>query len=119
MRALNRTLRLLSVIGFGFVVSGCGQDFVSKISCSTDAQCQTQTGTLFADGSADFLPQCCAGFCVLPSGGCDSGYRYLDNDPGYGACVVDPGCPAPPAMDLSMQQSEMDMSVMPDLTSTD
>ena len=105
------------MIGTGLAVSGCGQDFVAKISCTDDKGCQTQTGTLFSDGSVDFLPRCCAGFCVLPAGGCDSGFRYLDNDPGYGECVVDPGCPAGPP-DMTIIPPPADMSMTPD-SSTD
>jgi hypothetical protein len=119
MRAIQRLLYTLSLIGLSSVVSGCGQDFVGKIACTTAQSCVSQTGTLFADGSTDFLPQCCGGYCVLPSGGCDSGFRFLDNDPGYGACVPTPSsgsvCPAgPPPPDMSMQVIESDMSMMPD-----
>jgi hypothetical protein len=115
MRALNRTLYTLSLIGLALVGVGCGQDFVGKISCTDDKSCLAQTGTLFSDGSMDFWPQCCGGFCVLPAGGCESGYRYLNNDPGYGECAENPGCPAPPAMDLSMPQVETDMSIVRDM----
>jgi hypothetical protein len=110
---------MLSLLGLSFVVSGCGQDFEAKVSCKTQQDCLSQTGTLFADGSSpDLFPQCCGGYCLLPSGGCESGYRYLTNDPSYGACVPTDSsnlCPAPPVPDMSMPvMVENDMSMMPD-----
>jgi hypothetical protein len=102
MRILKKTLGLLSGIGLSVMIAGCGQDFVGKIACKTDQDCRNQTGTLFTDASdPSLLALCCSSVCVLPAGGCDTGYRYLDNDPGYGDCVADdPMCPAMP--DLSM-----------------
>lgn len=119
MRVLNRFLSLLSLVALSAVVSGCGQDFVGKISCTSDAQCLAAAGTLFGNldaSSPDFFPLCCSGTCVLPAGGCDiqasdgRGYRYLDNDPGYGSCVTeDPMCPIPP---------DLATPVFPDLSSS-
>jgi hypothetical protein len=112
MRALNRTLCLLSLLGFSYLASGCGQDFVGKIACTDDNSCQSKTGTLFADGSdPSFYARCCSGFCVLPSAGCSTHYRYLNNNPGYGDCVAeDPMCFVPP---------DMSIPVMHDLSSSD
>jgi hypothetical protein len=102
-------------------VAGCGQDFVGKISCSTNAECLSAAAGLFDDASpASALPMCCGGICVLPAGGCEPqpsdniGYRYLTNDPGYGNCVsADPMCPiAPEPPDLSVP-------VVQDLSSSD
>ncbi len=109
MRVLNKTLGLLSGIGLSLMVAGCGQDFAGKISCKSDEECQKQTGTLFTDASDPALyAVCCSNVCVLPSGGCDTGYRYLDNDPGYGDCVAeDPMCPVMPMPDLSMPGGDM------------
>jgi hypothetical protein len=112
MRAFNR---LLGLVTFSVLVAGCGQDFVGKIACNTDADCRTaeRIGTLFDDASApEFLPLCCSSICVLPAGGCDiqsdqRGYRYLNNDPGYGDCVKeDPMCPFVPEQDMSMPNSD-------------
>jgi hypothetical protein len=104
MRILNKTLGLLSGIGLSLMIAGCGQDVIKKIACTTDQQCRNQTGTLFTDASDPAtLAMCCSGFCVLPGGGCDTGYHYLDNDPGYGDCVPeDPMCPMQVLPDLSM-----------------
>jgi hypothetical protein len=112
MRALNRTLTLICLIGLTYVASGCGQDFHGKIACTDDKSCVAKTGTLFQDGGDPaLLPQCCSGYCVLPSGGCDTGYRYLNNDPGYGDCVAeDPMCKIPPDMSQPEQPGDMAQS---------
>ena len=112
MRASNRLLTLLSAVALSLVVAGCGNDLVGKITCSTDNDCRTpeKVGSLFDFDAGDpaLLPQCCSGACVLPAGGCDTGYRYLNNDPGYGDCVKeDPMCPAPmPLPDMSMPTTD-------------
>jgi hypothetical protein len=98
-----------------FAATGCGQDFKRRVECTnSDACIKVASGgnvPLIRDGSASeptLLPQCCAGFCVLLASGCDSGYRYLNNDPAYGECVEDPMCPAvvdmpaPEPRDMSM-----------------
>jgi hypothetical protein len=36
--------------------------------------------------------ECCGGSCVLSSVGCDSGWRYLTVEPGYGECVATSLC---------------------------
>jgi hypothetical protein len=109
MRVPNRILSLLFVTACSFVVSACAKDFEGQVKCSTDADCRTddKLGTLFQDGGDPaFLPQCCNSICALPAGGCESGYRYLTNDPSYGACIEDPMCPAQPMPDLSMPSSD-------------
>jgi hypothetical protein len=102
MRALNRTLCLLSLIGLSYFATGCGQDFVGKIACTSDDECQKKTGTLFLDGSdPSMYARCCNSSCVLPSAGCEHHYRYLNNNPGYGDCVAeDPMCSVPPDMSI-------------------
>ena len=112
MRASNRFLTLLSAVALSLVVSSCGEDFVGQIKCNTDSDCRTsdKLGMLFDTDAGDpaLLPMCCSSTCVLPAGGCDTGYRFLDNDPGYGDCVPkDPMCPAPMQMpDLSMPMTD-------------
>jgi hypothetical protein len=92
MRALRLALAPVSLLVFSFCVAGCGDTF-GKVTCSDDAGCLTAAGTLFAgDASADSLPRCCGGTCMLPAGGCDSGYRYLTSEPAYGTCAAMPGC---------------------------
>jgi hypothetical protein len=104
MRALQN---LMGVVVLLASVAGCGTDIASKTVCSQDSDCMKSSGNLFeADASVDFLPKCCteAGgmkVCVLPVVGCDSGYRYLTSQPGYGDCVPAPMCPMAPA-DMTM-----------------
>src|SRR5688500_5471244 len=111
MRALKQAVYTLACFGLALSIVGCGQDFQGKVSCKDDDECLNKAINsgyipLYRDGSAsvEALPRCCEGTCVLPAGGCDSGYRYLTNDPDYGACVEDPMCPVIP-----------DMSIPPDL----
>jgi hypothetical protein len=95
-------------------LAGCG-DYEAKVSCSSQQSCIALAGSLYAgDASPDTLPQCCNGFCVVRAGGCDSGYRYLDNDPAPAACVVELTCGAPPSNDMSMSKPAADMSSRPD-----
>jgi hypothetical protein len=68
-------------------------------------------GTLFQDGGDPaFLPVCCGEICLLPAGGCESGYRDLTNNPpGYGNCADEAKammCPALPVPDLSMPKTD-------------
>jgi hypothetical protein len=65
-----------------------------EVSCTSSSDCVNQDYPLFSpDAGVDLLPQCCSGVCLLPSGGCDNGYRYMLN-PGaaasYGDCVPAP-----------------------------
>jgi hypothetical protein len=115
MRALSWSLTLLVAVTLG----GCASDIQAKVMCSTDTECFHSAGTLYSDvdvdASADLLPRCCAGFCVVPSLGCDEGFRYLTHDPnnepagGYGECVASPMCPVPPQPDLS-EPADMSMT---------
>src|SRR3954469_11511935 len=105
MRVPNLFLSLMFGLSVSLVVGGCAQDFQGKLSCSADKDCRTpeRLGTLFQDGAApETPPVCCNSVCALPSGGCESGYRFLTNDPSYGSCIEDPMCPAMPMPDLSM-----------------
>jgi hypothetical protein len=110
MRVPNRILSLLFVVACSFVVSACAQDFQGQVACSVDKDCQTpdKVGNLFPPDGGDpsFLPICCNKICALPAGGCESGFRYLTNDPSYGACIADPMCPAMPMPDLSMPNTD-------------
>jgi hypothetical protein len=100
MRALHRLFGLSSAFALAAALTGCGTDIAKTVSCSTAADCIKAGGTLFApDGSPDFMPQCCADLCVVPSVGCESGFRYLNGVPTVGDCVVAPMCPVQP--DLS------------------
>jgi len=118
MRALNRTLALVSVLLAGGAISGCGSDIASKVMCAKDIECQALMGTLLEpDAAVGTFPQCCAGFCMIPSLGCDTGYRYLTVDPnnapggGFGKCVAAPSMCMPPDLGtgpVDMAQSQSD-----------
>ncbi len=82
-------LALLAVLAGGGVLTGCGDDYNNHVACTTAAECGLPTDMTTAE--------CCGGFCMAVSAGCDSGYRFLTTEPGFGECVVDPMCPAPPA----------------------
>lgn len=75
-----------------FTAAGCGDEIGTPATCSTAADCNVSDGM--------FVPECCAGFCVAASPGCDSGYRYVTTEPEIGECVVSPMCPA--ALDMSI-----------------
>ena len=99
MRALHKILGFSSVFVLAAAIAGCGNDIAKTTSCQTQADCLTAAGSLYdPDASVDFLPQCCANVCVVPSVGCDSGYRYLNGAPLVGECVAAPMCPARPDM---------------------
>lgn len=88
--------------------SGCG-DVEPQVKCSTDDSCVQLAGNLFAgDASTETLPVCCAGQCVVPAGGCETGFRFLTNEPGYGACVTETTCGGGGGGDMSTAR---DMSV--------
>jgi hypothetical protein len=116
MRAFKSALGIVAVLS----VIGCGD--VNNLTCNVDQDCRNQTGTLFQDGSADLLPICCAvggataKMCALPAGGCDSGYRYMTDAPGYGDCIAAPMCPAPPA-DMTVPPPPADLSAPQDASS--
>ena len=108
MRILNRVLGLASVLFLATALAGCGSDISSKVMCSDASSCLKTAGNLFAgDASVDLLPQCCAGFCVMPSMGCDSGFRYLTSAPAFGDCVAEPMCQATTTPDLGTPQGDM------------
>ena len=112
MSAPKLALTVFSILFVSIVTAGCGDDLQSKVTCSDDSACRTKAGTIFADDAGvDSLPRCCGGTCVLPAGGCDSGFRYLTSAPGYGECVAMPSCPAPAAdmsiVDLAMPKVDM------------
>jgi hypothetical protein len=99
MRAFTRLLGLVV-----FTLTASCNNTAGSLSCTTDTDCRTagRLGGLFPDGSApELFPVCCDSVCALPAGGCDSGFRYLTDGPGYGDCITDPMCVLP-AGDMSM-----------------
>lgn len=116
MRALYRNLALISVVLVGGAMSGCGSDISSKVMCAKDGDCLKLMGTLLEpDAAVGTFPQCCAGFCMIPSLGCDTGYRFLTVDPnnapggGFGECVPAPSMCTPP--DLGTTPPDMASSM--------
>jgi hypothetical protein len=99
MRALHRLFGVTSAFVLAATLAGCGHDVAKTTSCTTQDDCIKAGGNLFTlDGSTDFFPQCCASLCVVPSVGCESGYRYLNGAPLVGDCVPEPMCPVQPDM---------------------
>jgi hypothetical protein len=96
-----RGLRLLSAASLALMLSasGCGDDLEAHVSCSGPADCPQ------ADGFLDV--ECCSGFCVVATVGCDSGYRYVNSEPVVVECVAAAQCMV------------RDMAVPQDLTSHD
>jgi hypothetical protein len=93
-------MRLLLAIAIGLVFAGCGNS-LAHVSCSANADCLAPAMSLSAS-----RVECCGGSCVLASVGCDSGWRYLTVEPGYGECVstamcapLDMGAHVPPPSD--------------------
>jgi hypothetical protein len=93
MRALNKFLGITSIFVLAAAVTGCGNDIAKSVACSTQTDCLTLAGTP-ADASVNTIPQCCASLCVLPTVGCDSGFRFLNGVAMGGDCVAAPMCPA-------------------------
>jgi hypothetical protein len=111
MRRFQLALAFVSSLALATLTAGCGDTFDAQVSCSDDTTCLTKAGSLFVgDSGVNTLPLCCGGVCVLPSGGCDSGYRYLTSEPAFGTCALMPGCPSMP---------DMSMSSKPDLAKVD
>ncbi len=122
MRALYRSISLVSLVLIGGALSGCGSDVQSKVMCNDDSTCLMMMGTLLEpDANASLFPRCCSSVCVVPSLGCDSGFRYLTVDPnnaphgGFGNCVMDPMC-IPPDM---AENKDHTIIPLPDLSQTD
>ncbi len=86
-------LVILGLVGVGVgVLGGCGDDIMERVACTTATQCGLPTDmTNLA---------CCGGYCVAPSVGCTSGYRYITSEPEFGDCVEGQMCPI--AADLSV-----------------
>jgi len=99
MRVLKTLLSLMSVAVLVGGISGCGTDVKKQVACTAAMDCVKFAGTLFdPDASVDFLPNCCGGFCIVHSPGCESGERYLNSTPQVGDCTPAPMCPVIPDM---------------------
>ena len=110
-----RALTLLAGVASIVMMVGCGTDIQAKVACTATSECLAKAGNLFEpDADSTFFAQCCAGFCVMVSPGCDSGLRYLTSEPAFGACATGIMCPAPPDM-----STPADMTAGPDLGGTD
>jgi hypothetical protein len=112
MSAMRALQHLVVLFGFALSLSAAGcSDVNQQVSCSDDSSCVMLAGNLVPtdDGGTAGPARCCGGICVLPSLGCDSGYRYLTSAPAYGKCVAMSSCSEQPR-DLSMSQSPADMA---------
>jgi hypothetical protein len=92
-------MRFVVAIAIALGLGGCGNS-LAHVSCSATADCVAPAMSLAASHV-----ECCGGSCVLSSVGCDSGWRYLTVEPGYGECVSVAVC------------APLDMS-LPDLSSS-
>jgi hypothetical protein len=73
------------------LAAGCGSP--GNVSCKADAECVTRSLAIVpADASPSAVPRCCDGMCLLPSPGCDSGFRYLTDEPAFGVCAGTSSC---------------------------
>src|SRR5688572_18390310 len=81
-------LRLLSAASLALMLSasGCGDDLEAHVTCSGPADCPQADGFLEVE--------CCSGFCVVATVGCDSGYRYVNSEPVVVECVAASMCMA-------------------------
>ena len=117
-----RTLSLVGLLVAAAVSGGCGSDINAHVACNTTMDCTTlgfNSGLFDKDASVDFLPQCCTSLCLVPSLGCDSGYRYLIAAPAVGECApasATTACMTPPPPDLAMAE---DLASPPDMSQTD
>ena len=99
MRLLNVSLWLV----LATVSAGCEDDVSMTTTCKVDSECLPLAGDLVdVDASPSTAPQCCNNICLMPAGGCESGYRYLTSKPTYGDCVVEPMCPGAMPVDMSV-----------------
>jgi hypothetical protein len=89
-------LGLVGLAGLG----GCGEDFNDRVSCTTANDCGLPTDMTERE--------CCGGFCMSVAPGCDSGYRYITSEPGFGDCVVAPMCAVKPDMSIPIDMSKVD-----------
>jgi len=83
-------------LGLGAMLGGCGDDFNDRVACSVPSDCG-----LPADMTER---ECCSGFCVALAPGCDSGYRYITSEPGFGDCAVSPMCKVSPDLSVPLDK---------------
>lgn len=104
MAYLARISMSLVTLTCVFALSGCGEDYNDRVSCTTAEDCGFPTDMTDRE--------CCGGFCMAAIGGggsgCDSGYRYITSEPGFGDCVVAPMCPVQPDMSVPIDMSKVD-----------
>ncbi len=97
---LSLHLATFVVLCAAFGLAGCGEDFNDRVSCATASDCGLPTDMTERE--------CCGGFCMSVAPGCDSGYRYITSEPGFGDCVVAPMCAAKPDMSVPIDMSKID-----------
>lgn len=102
-----RVMKSVGLVGgvLGLVaLVGCGDEVSEHLACSAASECAISTDL----SGSQAIPDCCSGFCMVASSGCDSGYRYVRSDKDIGECVVSATCTVP--------EPEQDMSVPVDLS---
>jgi hypothetical protein len=100
MAYLARLMMVFSLTAGAFAMTGCGEDFNDRVSCSTENDCGLPTDMTERE--------CCSGFCMTVAPGCDSGYRYITSEPGLGDCAVAPMCTAKPDQSIPVDMSMAD-----------
>lgn len=81
------------LVAIALLLAACG-DNLAHVQCTSGADCILPSMSLFLS-----RVECCGGSCILASVGCDSGWRYLTVEPGYGECVATTMCGA---LDMSI-----------------
>jgi hypothetical protein len=82
---------IVGVLCISIIYVACG-DVSARVSCNSDADCSQQTILGIDGGGAS--ASCCAGYCVAPSNGCDTGHRYLTVSGWFSNCVPIGSCSA-------------------------
>jgi hypothetical protein len=100
-------------LGLAFA-GGCQKNYNKSATCSTVKDCPRNGAA--TDFQVPAVSDCCAGFCVAESTGCDTGLRYLTTDGtggvGIGDCVSSAICKAdfavaPPPADLTTAPADL------------
>src|SRR5436190_2208690 len=87
--------RALLVLALGVTAAGCSDAISQRVSCNTATECPMPRGP--ADAGL-LYPECCAGYRVVSTPGCDTGYRFVTSEPEVGECAAEPMCTAGPDM---------------------
>jgi hypothetical protein len=103
MKLLAKLACLFSLLGALAASNGCGQDFNDRVACQSASEC----GVPVTSSDMIVKVECCAGYCAAVSPGCDSAYRYVTSEPGFGDCFAAPMC-IPPDLSITADMSGAD-----------